>query len=38
MPGAGHLVPAGGIRAAALNLRSLIGRGGACQDGAWELA
>jgi hypothetical protein len=35
MPGAGHLVPAGRIRTAALNLRSLIGRGGARQDGAW---
>ena len=38
MPGAGHLVPAGRIRTAALNPRSLISRGGACQDGAWELA
>jgi hypothetical protein len=28
----------GRIRTAALNPRSLISRGGACQDGAWELA
>jgi hypothetical protein len=38
MPGAGHLVPAARIRTAALNLHSLISRGGARQDGAWELA
>ena len=38
MPGAGHLVPAGRIRTAALNPRSLISRGGARQDGAWEPA
>ena len=38
MPGAGHLVPAGRVRAAALNPRSLISRGGARQDGAWEPA
>ena len=37
MPGAGHLVPAGRIRTAALNLHSLISRG-ARQGGAWELA
>jgi hypothetical protein len=36
----GHLVPAGRLknRTAALNLRTLIGRGLAREDGTWALA